>query len=1525
MEQKKSTYGFWRVCRSMLALVLSLALLTSALAIIGGADESDAAVRDFSGYSFEELQSELERVDAILLELRGRREAYAEHITRLTGRQHELRQELAELYYHLSHEPDLPEPEYPEYPEYPEQPTYEYPEQPAHEHPQYPEYPYDFDAGYFPVSGNAAYEPQADEPYTQEAHEAFGDYLEDYTYGGGLGYAMLSAFSSFSGLFTVTASASVEPPGQNPPETSTLQQDIADLEAELATVNAELETYTDSLNELDALIASYEAEREAIGAIEAFGEPFAPFFSGTIQWSINGRPHTDMPVPFTVDMWTSIAPTRNYTAHWPVTLTPGFSLQSVDRYASSTLFNGIAGSAAYQDSPSSISRVGAHYEIMLLPTAPTFWWATNRFVFNVDVVTLGTSNLDLNQQDGNNVTAFVGYNPVSFAGNALITNAMPSSSVAPLTLQLPDGAPFEFFGPGASNNGLTFTTGSIGAGGTLDNIPIRPIAGLAVGPHTATVQAWQGVVPLYNIPVPGQAPSAISRPGHGSFEVTFNVTTLPVEITKTATPGSVLVGDNIYYTLTVRNTSNTVTIPPDLVVVGDDIRLGLVSWNAGSLSVHRFNALDQPLGPIYPPPFSIDMDMTSSAVNPIGQLRVELPKIPPEYWFDITFSVKALPNAAAESGVINVAFIDNEDGTHSPTTLPVNTPVDPVPDLYQVRFRANPQIGGMINNSPVDYVRLVSGGNAVGAPLPVATPTDGWVHLLSYWDCSHTNDTQTFWTLNGNPISPAEIEAMLVTTDSNLIFVANFEHQPNVLFNVSQGGTLTEGALTGQTTVWRTRPSGTTVGSQPPTPVADPGWFFTRWTRDNPTPITEELIVLTGILPSHTNQNPLEFTAHFAPLPVIAKVAGHMVNNAFELVPDMSVQVGDTIAYRITVTNPGSVAIPAGTIVGDNLETSLIQWVNNSLRLVVGNALLLTFDDYTIGPNGQLRVTLPEIPGNGTAVITFEVTALPGAADHSFGDGTFGVPNYAFIHTPAGVTPSQIDVRVEAPEVSIIKTASPSPVEAGGTVTYTLVVRNEGNVPLTGLVVTDPLPPQLTNPSAPTFLPAGTGTGSFSGNTLTANLNSLAAGASVTITFTATVAAGTPDGTPVINRATVTDSEEDVTAYDTATIRVNSVRIDKSVATTLTDYRAAPGDTVVYTLRITNIGSTLLDDLRVTDPLPNMLTNPRQLNLPAGAGTGSGFSGTDNRMLTVYLPPLRPGESATISFSATVAANAPHNATIRNTATVSSRSRPVITDSDTETFRVHSPTTALRPTISKTANISNVQPGGWINYTITVRNPSTASLSNITVVDPIHHHHVNLVRGSVRLNGNPVSYTFTNGTLRVALGAMPANSTHTVTFQTSVSTSILRNTSIVNTAHLEGTGISPAPSASATVWVDRWWWYTGSVVSGHGGDRDGARPQTSPRPIVLPLRPGAPTHVGPGAAGGGTTTGTATRPSNLNPPTGGFANFVDRAVANVTGDNAPVMIPYILVMLASLVLLTASISDLVGIRRRRTASSGKKR
>ena len=122
-----------------------------------------------------------------------------------------------------------------------------------------------------------------------------------------------------------------------------------------------------------------------------------------------------------------------------------------------------------------------------------------------------------------------------------------------------------------------------------------------------------------------------------------------------------------------------------------------------------------------------------------------------------------------------------------------------------------------------------------------------------------------------------------------------------------------------------------------------------------------------------------------------------------------------------------------------------------------------------------------------------------------------------------------VTITPATPAITLDKSASPAAVVgAGQTITYSFVLTNSGNVPLTGVTLTDPLPGlTITPPAASAWtggvagtLPVG-GTVTFTG-TYTTAAGDVTAGE---VENTATASGNPPSGPPVTTTDTVKSSE----------------------------------------------------------------------------------------------------------------------------------------------------------------------------------------------------------------------------------------------------------------------------------------------------------------------------------------------------------------------------------------------------------------
>ena len=159
---------------------------------------------------------------------------------------------------------------------------------------------------------------------------------------------------------------------------------------------------------------------------------------------------------------------------------------------------------------------------------------------------------------------------------------------------------------------------------------------------------------------------------------------------------------------------------------------------------------------------------------------------------------------------------------------------------------------------------------------------------------------------------------------------------------------------------------------------------------------------------------------------------------------------GETVTYAVSAVNTGSTPLN-GIAVSDDLgaytfgEATLypLSYVDGSARLYI-NGVLQTAPTVTAGP--PLAISGSTIPAGGNMVLIYEATVNSYAP---LGEGD-SIVNTATVtggglSTPLTVT--ETVTPISAPMLSITKSISPVPVAENGIVTYTFVIRNNGNAP----------------------------------------------------------------------------------------------------------------------------------------------------------------------------------------------------------------------------------------------------------------------------------------------------------------------------------------------------------------------------------------------------------------------------------------------------------------------------------------------
>ncbi len=452
-----------------------------------------------------------------------------------------------------------------------------------------------------------------------------------------------------------------------------------------------------------------------------------------------------------------------------------------------------------------------------------------------------------------------------------------------------------------------------------------------------------------------------------------------------------------------------------------------------------------------------------------------------------------------------------------------------------------------------------------------------------------------------------------------------------------------------------------------------------------------------------------------------------------------SLSVGDTVNYSFAVINTGNVTL-------DNIS------VSDPLP----NLSAITCPKNSLEPNESMTCTANYVitQGNvdaGSITNTATVTGNPPNGDPND-------PDDDVTDTDSETIPPD-----QAPNIEVNKTATPSTITAvGQVISYTITATNIGNVTLEEVVISDPL---LTNLSC-----------ELNGNNFANDgSESLAVGEAVTCqgSYTATLAdIDTGEINNVVAAEGKTPSGTPITDTETETVTVTqapSIEIDKDSSNNAS---LSVGDTVNYSFAVINTGNVTLDNISVSDPLPNLsaITCPKNS--------------------------LEPNESMTCTANYVITQGNVDAGSITNTATVTGNPPngdpndpdDDVTDTDSETIP---PDQAPNIEVNKTATPSTITAVGQvISYTITATNIGNVTLEEVVISDPL------LTNLSCELNGN----NFANdGSESLAVGeAVTCQGSYTATLA-DIDTGEINNVVAAEGKTPSGTPITDTETETVTV------------------------------------------------------------------------------------------------------------------------------
>jgi len=425
------------------------------------------------------------------------------------------------------------------------------------------------------------------------------------------------------------------------------------------------------------------------------------------------------------------------------------------------------------------------------------------------------------------------------------------------------------------------------------------------------------------------------------------------------------------------------------------------------------------------------------------------------------------------------------------------------------------------------------------------------------------------------------------------------------------------------------------------------------------------------------------------------------------------VAAAGTLTYTQTVTNHG----PSNCSTATFSEATPANTTFSSVGAVTTGG-----GTWTCPNTGPVACTNPSVPPGSTVTITAVYTVATGLAAGTIITDTATAASATKDSNPAdnSVTVNIAVASATEADLSMANAASPNPVTAGNSITYTQTVKNlgpatAGSNTAASITVTETAPAGttatgLTGPAGWTCTLA---TLKCTNNATT----TLASGSSLTFTLTLLVGTGVASGTTITDTVSVADTTptDPNLANNSAS---SSVQVGDSADLQVTNVAApvpgAAGAGVTYTQVVTNAGPSTATSVKLTDTLPAN-TTAVSLNGPAGWTCTLATETCTN-------PSFAPG-TATITFGVTVNAGTAAGTAINSTATVSSATTdPNMANNTATAIDVVAAAGQADLSMSNTPSVSSIAAGSNVTYTQVITNlgpvATTAGTATLTQAVP---------------------------------------------------------------------------------------------------------------------------------------------------------------------------------------------------------------
>ncbi|MBW2471079.1 MAG: DUF11 domain-containing protein, partial [Deltaproteobacteria bacterium] len=640
----------------------------------------------------------------------------------------------------------------------------------------------------------------------------------------------------------------------------------------------------------------------------------------------------------------------------------------------------------------------------------------------------------------------------------------------------------------------------------------------------------------------------------------------------------------------------------------------------------------------------------------------------------------------------------------------------------------------------------------------------------------------------------------------------------------------------------------------------------TQWLSMDPASTvyhTYDAVLTDGTLGIADHQDAYQITVQGAVL-----TAQKTVANATTGQSGANATPGDKLGYTITIENTTDIPLNSFSLVDD------IEGLNGSPMFqpdTMENVAIPSGADYAVS-GSTLTVSNLNIGANETLTVSFEADLAPviNSGTIVLNQGRLTLSGVEFARTDdPNVTGSENPTETlitsaplfEVQKTSTILEGDPDILMAGETLQYTITVRNIGtenavnvilrdytpahtsyvadSTTLNGSALPDPAPG--VNPlqaGIPVNTPGTTTSGDLPA-VLTPGTAHMA-----TIIFKVMVAPDVMDGLIVENQGFVSGSgagsglqpekpsdDPNTPILDDPTRNIVGnlplLYAQKTVEKVLTEPGQSsivgPGDTLRYTIIISNFGAIPATDVVLTDDVPADTIYVEDSLLLNGIlpGTDKGISpliaglqvqSADNPGSGI----ISAGESATITFEVIVNSDVSSGTSIINQGTLTSGElSPDLTDSDGVPSNGRQPTVIVvgdMQLLSVTKEVLVVgsgiaEAGGELEYVLRIANIGSLPVTQMVVTDNLNPplgDQVTYVAGSGTLNGSIAGVNYSAGILTAdfahTYGNLPPGDSAVVRFRVQINPALAIGTTITNTGTVRWD--IPVQTASASVSLD---------------------------------------------------------------------------------------------------------------------------